>query len=72
MKEKIKDVFKRVFESDEISDTISQQNCDKWDSLRHLNLVVELEETFGVSFEPEEIVTMKSLNAIEKKISEMI
>jgi acyl carrier protein len=43
----------------------SQTNCAEWDSLRHLNLVVELEDAFSIQFEPEEIVSMKSVEAIE-------
>jgi acyl carrier protein len=65
MKEKIKAVMSRVFQLDEIPDNISQQNCAKWDSMQHLNLVVELEDAFDVSFEPEEIAEMKSLDLIE-------
>ena len=61
MRERIKEVLKRVFELDEVSDDISQSNFVKWDSLNHLNLVVELEDEFGVSFEPEDIAEMKSL-----------
>jgi acyl carrier protein len=66
MKEKIQEIMALVFELDNVSNDISQKNCEKWDSMQHLNLVVELEETFDVSFEPEEIAEMKSLADIEK------
>lgn len=65
MREEIKAVMSRVFEEPQIPDTISTTTCEKWDSLRHLNLTIELEMTFGVEFEPEEIATMKSLDQIE-------
>ena len=68
MKERIKNVIKRVFDLDQVTNNISQMNCDKWDSLGHLNLIVELEEEFNVSFEPEEISEMTSLKKIEKKL----
>jgi acyl carrier protein len=68
MREKILEVIKKVFELDEVPDDISQKNCDKWDSLNHLNLVVELESTFNVEFEPEEIAEMKDVDSIEKII----
>ena len=64
MKEKIKEIMKRVFQLDSVPDDISQQNCAQWDSMRHLNLVVELEEAFDTSFEPEEIGEMRSLEII--------
>jgi len=70
MKERIKEVMKRVFHLDVISDDISQQNCDKWDSMNHLNLIVELEEEFDVSFEPEEIAEMKDIATIGQMIQQ--
>lgn len=72
MRERIKEVLKRVFELDEVGDDISQGNCMKWDSLNHLNLVVELEDEFGVSFEPEDIAEMKSLGGIETKLINLL
>ena len=72
MRERIKEVLKRVFELDEVSDDISQSNFVKWDSLNHLNLVVELEDVFGVSFEPEDIAEMKSLEGIEAKLTNLL
>lgn len=69
MKDRIKEVLRRVFELDEVCDNISQTTCARWDSLNHLNLIVELEDEFNVSFEPEDIAEMKSLDMIEKKLS---
>lgn len=68
MKDEVKDVFKRVLNITDVPDNLSQQNCENWDSLRHLNLIVELEDAFDVSFEPEDIAEMKDLDAVLKKI----
>ena len=46
----------------------SQATCEKWDSLRHLSIIVALEEAFDISFEPEDIAEMKSIQEIEKYI----
>lgn len=69
MKDQIIEIMKRVFSTDDITPLTSQQNCDKWDSLRHLNLIVELEDAFDMEFEPEEIAEMKSVDAISVIIS---
>ena len=64
MKDRIIEIMSEVFElpvSDFPSD-IKQENIENWDSLRHLNLIVELEDAFDKSFEPEEISEI-----IEKK-----
>ena len=39
MEEKILFVLKNVLGLESATKALSQQNCDKWDSLRHLNLI---------------------------------
>jgi len=68
MEEKVLEILKNTLELDSIDSECSQENCEKWDSMGQLNLVVELETEFDVSFEPEEITEMTSV----KKIVEMI
>lgn len=63
------DIMKRVFNTEAITPATGQSNCDKWDSLHHLNLIVELEDEFDVEFEPEEIAEMKNYKMIEKFVS---
>jgi acyl carrier protein len=42
----------------------SPENIDVWDSVQHLNLVLALEERFGLTLEPEEIEKMKNVGSI--------
>jgi acyl carrier protein len=42
----------------------SPQTIDGWDSVQHLNLVLALEEKFGIQFEPEEMDKMNSIGEI--------
>jgi acyl carrier protein len=65
MREKIKNVMKTVFEMPEIPEDISVGNCDKWDSLHHLSLVLELESLFNISLKLNEVSKMKDLETIE-------
>jgi acyl carrier protein len=60
MNNTVKLIMANVFRTsiENITDDLAQKNVSFWDSLRHLNLIVELEEKFGVSFEPEEISEM--------------
>lgn len=64
MKEKVIEIMKDVLETEDISLNTSQDNCENWNSLRHLNLVSELEDEFNMEFEPEEIAEMRSVNNI--------
>lgn len=68
MDEKIIKIMKSVFNTDAVNASTAQNNCNKWDSLHHLNLIVELEDAFDMEFEPEEIAEMKSFEAIKKLI----
>ena len=69
MEEKVLNIIKRVFELTDVRSDVSQSNCVKWDSLNHLNLILEVEMEFNISFSPEEITEIKNfsdlLNAIE-------
>lgn len=64
MEEKVLEILKSVLEDESVNIETSQENNSNWDSLRHLNLIVELESEFDVSFEPEEITEMSSVKKI--------
>ncbi len=64
IKENIKELMRKVFEQKEIKDNVTQLNNENWDSLRHLNLIVAIEEEFEISLEPDEIEVMTSLAKI--------
>ena len=50
----------------------SPESIENWDSMQHLNLVLAIEEKFGLQLAPEEIEQMKSVGAaaalVEKKL----
>ena len=68
MEEKILNVLKTVLELKTIDKSICTENCEAWDSMAQLNLIVELESEFDVSFEPEEIAEMTSFEAIKNML----
>jgi acyl carrier protein len=70
MEHKVLKIIKSIFELEKVQDNISQDNCIKWDSLNHLNLILEIESEFDVSFSPEEIAEIKSAVQIVKALKE--
>ena len=64
--------MKEVFEMEDVTNDISQRNCERWDSLHHLTLASELEDAFDVELEPEEIGQMtdfsKVIDVLKNKI----
>ena len=53
---------------DQISAASSAQTLDNWDSIQHLNLVLAVEEKFGLQLSPEEIEQMKSVGDTAKLV----
>lgn len=46
----------------------SPETIEAWDSIQHLNLVLAVEEKFGVQLSPEEIEQMKNIGETAKLI----
>ena len=57
---------------DEINDNSSPDNIEDWDSLKHMNLAVALEEEFEVTFTDDEIVEMMNMKLIKIIITDKI
>ena len=70
--EKIKEVMATVFEVEpaDINDSSSPDTIANWDSLRHMNLIVALEEEFSVSFKEEDISNMLNYQLIKLTLAE--
>ena len=47
-----------------ITDATGPGNPAAWDSLGHLNVVIGLEQEFGVSFDPDDVEAMTTVDAI--------
>jgi acyl carrier protein len=50
--------------AEEVTDDLSPDSIDDWDSLSHLRLVTALEEAFHVKFETAEIMDMTTVAAV--------
>ena len=57
------EVFQEVFEDDEIhvNEFTTADDIEDWDSLEHINLVVAVENKFGIKFNMNEVTTMKNV-----------
>ena len=52
-----------------ICEDAAAQNIPTWDSVAHLNIVLSLEAAYGVSFTPEEITEITSLEKIRAALA---
>lgn len=69
---RIKSVLSNVLgvSPDDISEDSSMDTLEKWDSLKHLNVVLALEEEFKIFFEDEESVIITSYPLIREILKE--
>lgn len=60
--EKYNDAFVEVFGVDSavLNDGFSKDSAEAWDSVHQLNIIVLLEESFDVMFDPEDIMEFTS------------
>ena len=74
MEDKIKQTMAAVFSIDvsEISDNASPEIIENWDSLRHMNLLVALEEEFKIEFTDNEIVAVINFLSLKTIINDKI
>ena len=71
VEEKVKEILSTLLE-EEINEDVSMNNCTKWDSMKHIEIITTLEEELGVSFEIEDIPKLVSYKLLIDKIKELI
>ena len=71
---KLKEVLSAVFEVsvESITDDSSSDTIENWDSLRHLNLIIALEEEFNVVIPDEEVGNMVNFKLIVLVLSDLV
>jgi acyl carrier protein len=68
--EQLKEIFARVLRvpMESITPDSSTKTTRNWDSLRHVELVLEVESAYGVSFAPTEIFALTSVRGFQERL----
>ena len=71
--EQVRSVASDIFgiPADKISAESSPETIENWDSMQHLNLVLAIEEKFGVQLDPEDIEKMKDIGAVAALVEKL-
>lgn len=71
--DKVKTIVAQVLEVpvDTLNEESSPDSLDSWDSLKHMNLVLALEQSFDVTFSEEDITEMMSVEIIIATLKEL-
>ena len=59
-------------EKSEVNENSTVGDFPAWDSMGHLSILSKVEETFDISFEPEEMMEMEDVSDIVKTVKEKL
>lgn len=66
----VSDLF--LIPEEEVGPESSPDTIEMWDSMQHLNLVLAVEQTFGVQLSPADIAGMKNVGLIVELVKERL
>ena len=69
MFDKVDEIIREAIELDEdqpITDDMSSENVEEWDSLAGMQIVLSLEKEFNVKFDYNEIISMETVGDIKR------
>lgn len=59
-----------LFEENQISDSLARDDVEEWDSMSHLVLISECENTFNVSFSDDEVVEIQTIGDLKQVLTD--
>ena len=65
-------LFKTVMGTNEFRTDFSMKSLPQWDSLKHVELLTEIEEQFGIDIDLQDIMKMTSVPAILQVLKEYL
>jgi acyl carrier protein len=68
--EELNELVRALFNDDDIvlEDDTAWNEIPGWDSLAHVNLMLSVEETFGVEFDDEEVGTFATVGELKQAL----
>lgn len=71
IRNKLSQIFNKVFQCGEITitDTLTADQVERWDSLTHLTMIAEVEQSFGIRFKLKELTGMKNTGELVQLIA---
>jgi acyl carrier protein len=72
IEQRVRETAAAVFnvEPGQLTEQSSPETLEGWDSLQQLNLVLAIEQEFGLSLEPEDIERMASIGGVVQVVEE--
>lgn len=55
-----------------VGDDVNMSTCQAWDSLKHIEIIMTVEQTFGISISPEHIPLLTSQHALVSEVAQLV
>ena len=72
--DRVNQILQKSFKlaTDKLADNLTMKDLPNWDSLSHMDLILELEGEFNIQFTGDEIAEMTSFDSIKNIVSKYI
>jgi acyl carrier protein len=66
------DIFADTLEisREEVTPELSTESAETWDSFRHLQLILSIEEEYGVQFDPQKIPELTTVARVQEALEQ--
>jgi len=69
--DKINEILIQTFKlnAEEVAKNLSMKQVNRWDSITHMDLIVNIEEAFGIQISGDDIAEMTTFDSIREIVS---
>jgi acyl carrier protein len=68
----LRDIFADTLEisQEEVTPELSAESAETWDSFRHLQLILSIEDEYGVQFDPQRIPELTTVAKVQEALEQ--
>ncbi len=68
----LRDIFADTLEisHEEVTPELSTESAETWDSFRHLQLILSIEDEYGVQFDPQKIPELTTVAKVQEALEQ--
>ncbi|MGA7158716.1 MAG: acyl carrier protein [Acidobacteriaceae bacterium] len=68
----LRDIFADTLEirSEDVTPDLSTESAETWDSFRHLQLILSIEDEYGVQFDPQKIPELNTVAKVQEALEQ--
>lgn len=68
----LRDIFADTLEisCEEVTPDLSTESAETWDSFRHLQLILSIEDEYGVQFDPQKIPELTTVAKVQEALEQ--